>query len=120
MLDGQGEQGRLEFEVGLVGQDGLRLGISLQLLRSGCGRANKVCLVGNVGHDEGTGRLQASAEHIVQRRTGLHHVGARVALGTQMLRDRQGQGLGGVEQGVFEQEGGRAADQLAKGRRGVA
>ena len=64
--------------------------------------------------------LQAGAKGVVQRRAGLDDVSARIAVGAQMIGNRQGDGLGGVEQGVFEQDGGRAADQLAEGRGGVA
>ena len=120
LLDGQGQQRRLEFEVRFVGQDGLRPRVRLQLLRDGLGSANEISLVGNVGHDDGPGGLQAGAEGVVQRRAGLDDVSAGIALGAQMVGDRQGEGLGGVEQGVFEQDGGRAADQLAEGRGGVA
>ena len=119
LLDGQGQQRRLEFEVRLVGQDGLGPRVRLQLLRDGLGSANEISLVGDVGHDDRPGGLQARAEGIVQRRAGLDHVSAGIALGAQVIGDGQGEGLGGVEQGVFEQDGGWAADQLAEGRGGV-
>ena len=35
-----------------------------------------------------------------------------------MIGDGQDDGLGGVEQGVFEQDGGGAAEQLAEGGAG--
>ena len=120
LLDGQGQQRRLEFVVRLVGQDGLRLRIRPQLLRDGLGRADQISMIGNVGHDARSGGLQARAESLVQRRAGLDDISTGIALGAQMLGNREGHRLGGVEQSVFEQESRRAAEQLAKGRGSVA
>jgi hypothetical protein len=44
----------------------------------------------------------------------LDHVSARVTVGAQMIGNRKTAGAGGVHQGVFEQDGGGAADQLAE------
>ena len=120
MFDGQGQQGRLEFVVRFVGQDGLGLCIGAQLLRDGRGSADEISLVGNVGHDDGPGGLQPGAEGGVQWRAGLDDVSPGIAPGAQVLGNRQGGGLGRVEQGVFKQDGSRAADQLAEGRKRVA
>ena len=83
LLDGQGQQRRLEFEVRLVGQNGLSLRVCLQLLRGGLGSANQIGLVGDVGHDQSAHSLQAGAEGVVQGRAGLDHVSAGIALGAQ-------------------------------------
>ncbi len=87
MLDSQGQQRRLELEVRLVGQDGLRLRVGLQLLRDGLGCAHEVGLVGDIGDDDSPRRAQAGAEGVIQRSAGLDHVRARVALGAQMIGD---------------------------------
>ena len=98
------QQRRLELVIGLVGQNGLRLRVGLQLLRHRRRGADEIGVVGDVGNDGGPGGLQQGAEGVVNRPAGLDQVAAGIALGAQMIGDRRG-GLGGVEQRVFEQDG---------------
>ena len=115
-LKRQGQQRRLEFEVRLVRQDGLDLGIGLQPLRNGCRRANQVRLVGNVGNHGGPGGPQARAKSIVQRRARLDNIGAGIAGRAQMIGNGQRERLGSIEQGIFKQQSRRTANKLAEWR----
>ena len=83
LLDSQGQQWRLEFEVRLVGQDGLRLRVGLQLLRDGLGSANEISLVGNVGHDGGPRRTANGRE---RRRPAARGTGPRKRPGRRWAR----------------------------------
>ena len=120
LLHGQSKQWLLELEIRLIGHDSLRPRVRPQPLRGGLGCANEISLVGNIGHDGGPGSLQTGAERSVRQRASLDDISARITPCTQMIGNRQGNGLGRVEQCVFEQDGRGAAEQLAEGRRGVA
>ena len=81
LLDRQGKQRRLELEVRFIGHNRLRPRVAPQPLCGGLGSADQISLVGNVGHDDGPGGLQADAKGVVQRRAGLDNIGARITRG---------------------------------------
>ena len=49
----------------------------------------------------------------------MNDISAGVAAGAEMVRDRQSERLGGVEEGVSEQECGGAVEQLTERSGGV-
>src|SRR5207248_350744 len=108
------EQRGFELVRRLIRQDLLDLGLSGQLLGGGGGGAHKEAVVGNVSDDGSAGLLEERAKSIIKRGAGLHEVTARITFGTQMVGDAQGDRLGGIYQGVFEQDGFVTANKLAE------
>ncbi|HOS76356.1 MAG TPA: hypothetical protein PKW12_13965, partial [Verrucomicrobiota bacterium] len=64
------------------------------------------------------GLPQQSAEGVIHWPARLHQVSARITLGAQVARDGR-DGLGGIEQGIFEQNSPIAALQLRKRGGGI-
>ena len=121
LFDRHFEQRRLELVIGFIRKDGLGLGLGLKALSYGCRSAHQVGIFRDIANDGCARILQERAKRVIEAGARLNDVTAGIVFGAQVRRDQRPGRLGGVDQGIFQENGFViAARQLADGFGGVA
>ena len=110
----------MDFIIGLVGNDRLRLRIATERAGDTRGGAHQIGVIGNIGNN-GCARLcQQCPEGIVNRTIGLDDVGAGITLRLEIFGEDKIERQARVNECVLQQYCVGVVDQLADGFEGVA